>query len=1117
MARLALGIDIGITSVGYGIIDLESGAFVDYGVRLFKEGTAADNEKRRTIRGRRRLTSRRKTRLRDMKKLLRKYQIMDDDYKMLHHVYELRCKGLHQKLDNKELTAVIMHITKHRGSSIETVEEDAKKQNDAESLKATLQKNEQLLKQGKYICEIQSERLRAQSKVRGHENNFSTGDYVNELTAILHQQQLPDEWIDHIITIVKRKRAYYEGPGSEKSPTPYGRFIEVDGQIQQIDLIEKMRGKCSVFPDELRAPKFSISAELFNLLNDFNNIMVNGEKLTVDEKTVLLRLVNDKGNITLKQIAKQFNVAEADIKGYRIDKNEKALFTELKGYKKIRSILKKAGMEVSLKDYMLMDEIIDILTAKKGIKERKQALLDCDCSLTDAMAESLANATGISGYHSLSLKALRTLNEELYKSNRNQMQLLYELNLFDTQRASHKGKKNIEADRDAILSPVAKRSQNETFKVINRLRKQYGEFDSIIVEMTRDKNSAEQRKRINQYQKRNENNTKIIDQLLKDHGYDPDKVNGKTRMKISFYLQQDGKSAYTFEPLDLRRVIQDSSYTEIDHIIPLSVSLDDSQNNKVLALRSENQMKGNLTPFMAFQAQKFDYSYEAYKANVIANKNIPYRKRINLLNEENITKEEVAKKFINRNLNDTSYACRTVLNTLTDYFKDNEIDTKVHTINGSLTGIFRKKIALPKVRDDDYLHHAIDALIVASIKKMNILNGYLTKYDFHDLFDEETGEVFTVVDDKKFFDEQYIRYIIHLKTLYLQSNQFYNHVIERNSMQFSPIKISHKIDTKPNREIADETIYSTRLVNGVDKLVEKISNIYDPDPKNKKCINLIESILNHDDEKYLMAQHDPQTFAIIRQIVQDHYEQYHCDPKIYKTDLKKGQIKIKLVGENPLTKFKEEHGPIKKYSKKGNGPAIVSMKYYSETLSNHIDISSKYNVTDKKVILKQISPYRTDFYQCGDGKYRFVTVRYCNLRYQKQLQKYVISEEWYQQEKQKKGIQADDPFLFSLHRDELIGIVHPKGKPYYYDLSTEKGGEAMISDGIHPEILKFTATNNDKTNMIEIKPIYTYCKKQLMKSVTKSVRIMKFATDVLGNLYEVKENRLKFEIESCII
>lgn len=50
MAKLVLGLDMGITSVGWGIIDKDSGEIVDKGVRIFKEGTAEDNAKRRAKR-----------------------------------------------------------------------------------------------------------------------------------------------------------------------------------------------------------------------------------------------------------------------------------------------------------------------------------------------------------------------------------------------------------------------------------------------------------------------------------------------------------------------------------------------------------------------------------------------------------------------------------------------------------------------------------------------------------------------------------------------------------------------------------------------------------------------------------------------------------------------------------------------------------------------------------------------------------------------------------------------------------------------------------------------------------------------------------------------------------
>lgn len=218
MSKLAMGIDIGITSVGYGVIDLDDEKFIDYGVRLFKEGTAEDNEKRRNARGRRRLTSRRHTRLRDMNKVLEQFQIKGSDYHPLSNVYELRCKGLKEKLTCDELTAVILHITKHRGSTLDVVEENEAKNADILSTKEILRKNDEEIKQGKFICEIQMERLLMNHSVRGHANNFTTKDYVSELQEILKHQDLSSEAIDAIITIVQRRRAYYEGPGSEKAP-----------------------------------------------------------------------------------------------------------------------------------------------------------------------------------------------------------------------------------------------------------------------------------------------------------------------------------------------------------------------------------------------------------------------------------------------------------------------------------------------------------------------------------------------------------------------------------------------------------------------------------------------------------------------------------------------------------------------------------------------------------------------------------------------------------------------------------------------------------------------------------------------------------------------------------
>ncbi len=1103
MNHYVLGLDIGITSVGYGVIDLDNYQFVDYGVRLFKEGTAEDNVNRRTKRGSRRLKRRRQTRLDDMKELLQKEKIMSETYHSSYDPYDMRIKGLSQKLSNDELTCAILHITKCRGTTLEALDSADE---DSEGTKSILSKNDQDLKKYHYVCLVQKERLKQSGKIRGTENNFKTDDYIKELDEILSHQDLSEDLCEKIRTIVRRRRQYYEGPGSEKSPTPYGRWIAQG--VGPIDLIEKMRGKCSVFPDQLRAAKNSYTAELFNLLNDLNNLECEGEKLTTSQKQDVIDFVNEKGGITPKQLAKLLNVDLNQIKGFRIDKNDKPLLTEFKGYKAFKKIFDTNNCDLYKKDLSILDSLAEIVTGKKGIEERKQAIQQAYPEIDEAIVEQCAVMKGMTQYHSLSLKAMHLINQEMLQSPRNQMQVLHESHFFDKNRVSHKGQKHIEADDEAILSPVVKRAQRETFKVVNALREKYGEFESIVVETTRDRNSQEQKKRLNDSQKYYEQENRKVDELLSHEGYDPSKINGKTKLKVRLYLQQEGKTAYTNAPIDLNLLIKDATAYEVDHIIPLSISLDDSINNKALINRTENQNKSNMTPIYAILRGKLNISLDTYKTVVKNNRNYTGKKRSYLLYDKDITKFSNMQEFIARNLVDTSYACRVVMNTLSDYFKDNEISTHVHTVRGRVTNIFRNRINMQKEREKDYLHHAMDALIVASIKKLNLLNTYLLKYNFNDLYNEETGEVFAVGDDQQVLDPKYIRFITQLKTIYDESNMYYNGLIERNVMQFPPIKISHKIDTKPNRQISDETIYSTRTVGNEEYVVKKYSDIYDP-----KFTQLTDDIINDRPlDRWLMYRNDNQTFKIIQSIILDHFHIFKDDEKHYSCTKKKGQIQYALKGKNPLYLYKQEHGKVRKYAKKGNGPEITMMKYFDGKLGNNIDISNHYHVHNKKVVLLQISPYRTDFYVSPEGKYKMMTVRYANVFYKESKKKYVIDEKWYESEKKRKNITDDDIFVCSLHHDELIGIQKKDGAKYVYDLSTEDGGKPRLYHG-EMEILKFTATNNDSKNIIEVKPIYTYCKKQLMISIGPITKLAKYATDVLGNVYEVKKNILKLEFE----
>ena len=102
--------------VGWGIIELSTGIVVDKGVRIFPERTAAENAKRRQLRGARRLIRRRRQRIDDLRKILVENNIINDSFRPLEHPYEIRCEGLKRTLSNEELATALLHIAKRRGS-----------------------------------------------------------------------------------------------------------------------------------------------------------------------------------------------------------------------------------------------------------------------------------------------------------------------------------------------------------------------------------------------------------------------------------------------------------------------------------------------------------------------------------------------------------------------------------------------------------------------------------------------------------------------------------------------------------------------------------------------------------------------------------------------------------------------------------------------------------------------------------------------------------------------------------------------------------------------------------------------------------------------------------------
>ena len=1058
-----LALDIGTAFVGYAIIDENYNVLIT-GVRLFREGTGEENVSRRGFRSSRRSVRRSRHRLDRLTELLSSV-LGVSGVQSYTNLYEVRVRGLSNKLSPDELFAAIIQLAKHRGifylSPEDLVTEEGSNQSSADIIHV----NESKLKEGIYPCHVQLEKLNTTGTVRGIENKFTHESYRNELIKLLEVQSAfypkLEEIIDDVLCIYDSKREYYEGPGSYKSPTPYGSYqLDESGNVIKINLIDKMRGKCTYFPDELRAPKWSYSACLFNLLNDLNNLTIQGVKITELQKQELIRDYVNKGkSVTLPAIAKICSVKKEDIFGFRIDKSEKPIFTKFEGYNELLKIAKSVNEETTIEGKkQLVDDISEILTKEKSIDIRVKKLID-DLKLSTSLAKEIAKSGGFTTYHSLSFKAINLILEDLLKTSKNQMELFTGAGIKPYNHNFNKGHQLSANLSDWIVSPVVKRSINETIKVFNALRKylkvKYGddaEFSDVVVELAREKNSQEKKDLIKKIQKANEEKRYKIMELVENR-----KLTSAEFERISLLLEQDFKCAYSLEPIELSDVFK-VGLLEVDHIIPLSISLSDAQSNKVLVYQRENQAKGQRSPFQYFSSGKAKITFESFKEYVTKNLNFSNAKKRNLLYLGNPIED--VKGFIDRNLVDTRYASRETYNLLKSFFDYHKINTKVKVINGSATSYFRKRAYLPKNRDETYAHHAQDAMIIAGFANTKLMKFFSKIGAFSEslnnkdsiaevdgnIINSETGEVL----EQELFDksENVSNYIKFLKCI----------------ESIEPL-YSHKVDRKPNRALYDQQIKATRsFVEGNKEttyVITKYSDIYNTGTGNSGA-KLKKRILESPEE-LLMYHHDTKTFDIFLKIVEQYGEE-----------------------SNPFAAYKEDHGPIRKYSKKGNGPIIESVKFRDKQLGSH-RVNKKQDGHNKSVFLK-IKSLRTDVYQDGDN-YLVLNVPYDMVRFING--RYIIDQDKYYKSKQAQKISDSAKFVMSLYRGDYI--------------TYEENGEIV-------ECI-FKCINNEKMHRIEISYVNRPTDKQVMKGIKTSIRnLIKYNVDVLGNKYKVTNEKLEFDV-----
>ena len=146
------------------------------------------------------------------------------------------------------------------------------------------------------------------------------------------------------------------------------------------------------------------------MLNDLNNLSVNGRKLQEQEKREIVELVKSKDAINMKKIIESVMDESIDVwSGARVDKNDKEIFHKFEVYNKMRKALAEIGVDITDYSRDELDEVGKILT----INTDKEAILEgfehSFISLEEETIECLItvrkkNGSLFNKWHSFSLK-----------------------------------------------------------------------------------------------------------------------------------------------------------------------------------------------------------------------------------------------------------------------------------------------------------------------------------------------------------------------------------------------------------------------------------------------------------------------------------------------------------------------------------------------------------------------------------------------------------------------------------------------------------------------------------------------------------------------------------------
>lgn len=593
---------------------------------------------------------------------------------------------------------------------------------------------------------------------------------------------------EKIIQIFEFRIPYFIGPLNDRSefswlerndykakvyPWNFNQVINVKKSAE--NFITRMTRKCSYLHNENALAKNSLLYSKFMVLNELNNVKINGERLNTILKQKIYNecyLLNEKmSKNKLKKILKLNNLFD-DIEITGVDELNASLKSHIDMYKILGEDFKKDSYKE------LAENVIFWITVYNGDKKMiLEKITEVYLGMLTQDQINKLSSLKYSGWGNLSRKFLTEVEhygEETAGEYVNLIDMMwdYSLNLMELLSNKYKFLKSLDELKevkvinklnyenimeDLVLSPSVKRSVWQTLRIIGEIKK-IMKYDpkKVFVEVTRKEDIVKTRKdkRKKQLEEKYKN-IKDVDKNILEELKNTDEKEFR-RKKLYLYFTQMGRCMYSGENIHLEDLFNSNIY-DIDHIYPRSLTKDDSWNNLVLVRKDINGAKSNDYP-LSNDIRKARHTFWTLLKNKGLISDIKYER---LIGSEELT-PEILEKFIARQLVETSQTIKNVIEVLKTMFTN----TQMCYVKAEGVSEFRKRYEYFKVREINDLHHAHDAYL--NIIVGNVYNEKFTRnpilwlrknrdetkngkndYNLEKMFD---NDIF--IKDRKIFDKE---------------------------------------------------------------------------------------------------------------------------------------------------------------------------------------------------------------------------------------------------------------------------------------------------------------------------------------------------------------------------